>query len=168
MRTNKFCCLLIGVLFTAIPLWSQGTSDFVGRFMQINKPSASDVRCITVGPRMVEKMMRLPEEQDNTASARIKDILEGCKSIRILKVQDQAPQYREKMLSLLEKNKKRYVPYNEPGTAPADSESRLWVRRRGKNIVEVIILSPEDENRFSVLNLTGSMDSDFIERLITL
>ena len=157
--------LFLSLIFGVLPLWSQGTSDFAERFMEMNQDAESQLHCITVSPNMMEKIMKLPDDQNETSDKRIRKILSKCKSIRIIKTQAQPAQYREKAIGLLEKHKDRYAMYKE-GNLKEENEDCLWVRKRGKNIVEVVVLSLQGSPQFSILDITGNLTTAFIGGLL--
>lgn len=162
---KRFSLLLFLSLICILPLWSQGTSDFAERFMEMNQETESQLHCITVGPNMMEKIMKLPDGQNETSNKRIRKILSNCKSIRIIKTQAQSAQYREKAIDLLEKHKDRYAMYKEENLKEGN-EDCLWIRKRGKNIVEVVVLSSQGSPQFSLLDITGNLTTAFIGRLL--
>ncbi|MEG2156797.1 MAG: DUF4252 domain-containing protein [Bacteroidaceae bacterium] len=170
----------ICALVIALPLWSQKEQDFAARYMQEmkaltiasnansdssarvmlnrkkNKPN-EDLELITISPRMVQEMT---EKIKNNKSA---DILSHIKSIRIVKANRSANKYRTEALELLKKNKHRYQPYTTSND-PTD-EIQVWMRKRGKKIVELITLNRDKDGLFQVVNVTGEMDDEFIKTI---
>ena len=79
-----------------------------------------------------------------------KNVLMRCK----MSVDDNA-------LKLAQQNPKRYQLQAE------ENEKKIYVRHRGKLIVEIVLLMKND-TRLNLINLTGNMNEKFLEQLMQL
>lgn len=155
--------LIASLLLGVLSLWSQGTTDFAERFMELHAGS-EQLQCITVGPNMMEKMLKLTEGQTNPEEQQLGSLLAQCKSLRIVKAQADAETWRERAVALLEKSRPRYRIYTTE-EVNADGSDRLWVRRKGRRIVELIVMSAAEAHAFSAIDVTGTLDENFVRRI---
>lgn len=135
------------------------TEDFAAHFMK-TVAGNDGVKCVTVGPKMLNALMAQRPDSDD----RLKEWMDGMKSIRIITYADSdAPELRKDALSLLNSNKKRYSPYS--GTDDKNFGDCLWVRKVKGKTVELVYVAPESERGFLLLDFTGQISDDFIENL---
>lgn len=160
---TRTATLLATLLLGTLSLWSQGTSDFAGRFMELHAGD-EQLQCITVGPSMVEKMLKLTEEQTNPEEQRLAGLLAQCKSLRIVRAQDENETWRARAVALLEKSRPRYRIYSTD-KVNTDGSDRLWIRKKGRNIVELIVLSAAEADTFAAIDVTGTLNEDFVRRI---
>lgn len=148
---HLFCILMAFVL--ALTASAQREQDFASRYMALYG-QGSGLKCITVSPLMMKQMIQstiVGNDKD------IKNILSQVKSIQMLtSTSAEADKYYEKALALAKQNPDRYkaLPENE----------HLYVRRRGDTIVEMVLVM-ESKGLFSLINLTGEMNEDFLEKI---
>lgn len=156
---------LLALALCALGAWAQksGTQDFAARFMS-ELGDTDGVKCVTVGPRMLGALL-----SRDTGGSEFKEFMEGVRSIRIITSSpddgQQAEGLREKAVSLLEGSNRRYTPYK--GDSAADFGDCLWQRRLRKVAVELVYVAPASEKGFMVLDITGRIGSDFVEKLLT-
>lgn len=152
---TRTLCTLLAVL---LPLfaWSQTQQDFATRFMKLHSEGTT-LQCTTVSPLMLEKMMQLP---DIEADSSTKEVFAQLKSIQMLTNTDEAEtdQLYEKALQLAQHNTQRYKLQAET------HDKILYIRRRGKVIVEMVLLM-KTEQHFNLINLTGNMTDKFLEQV---
>lgn len=153
----KTLLAMLAALLYGLAATAQGEQDFALRYMRLYG-EGSPLSCKTVGPQMIGRMMRLTEE-DETA---FRQVLSQLKSIRVVQSEspDEAEAFYLKAEELAKANSRRYQPY-----ARTDDRS-IYLRKRGKLIVELVMLAHDGSEGFSIVNLTGNMTGDFIRELM--
>lgn len=151
---------LLLVLFPATGLWAQkgAAMDFAARFMAETGGGAG-ARCVTVGPRMLGTMLA-----GDNGDRELGKFMRGVKSVRIIKADTAATELRAEAIALLEESGRRYTPYKK-GNAAAFGDC-LWQRKLKGMAVELVYVAPEAEESFMVLDITGRIGDDFVERLL--
>lgn len=138
--------------------------DFAARFMHEIGEDNKDVEYITVGPEMMQKVEEYMNENkadDNGASA----VIPHVKSVRLVRVATGGDKYHEKASGLLHKNTNRYV-FSVGDTLMTDGGGiQMWTRRRGRTIVELVVLTLSADGRFELIDLTGIMDEEILKNL---
>lgn len=139
--------------------FAQHEQDFAARFMQLYG-SSYPVSCTTVSPLMMERMLQLPDVEDNEAT---RQVLSQLKSIRMLQSHDisDVPHLYANASKLAQRNPNRYKLYAQ------EQGKQLYVRRRGRIIVEMVLFM-EQRHTFSLINLTGNMTDNFLQQLLRL
>ena len=147
-------CTLLGLTAMA-----QKEQDFASRFMALHSTETS-LECTTVSPVMMQRMLQLPDVEDD---ASLREVLTQLKSIRMVTCDDPAVSEKlfEEALQLARQNPKRYRLHAE------EEHKKLYVRRRGKLIVEMVLFMVF-ESHFSLINLTGNMNEQFLQQLMQL
>lgn len=143
----------------ACPVSAQTTQDFAARFMNEHADS-QELNCVTIGPKMLARMLSINTDDQN--GQRIKTLLNNVKSFRLITAGEQGSEYRKDALELLAKNKRRYAPYEE---GAANGETCVWIRKRGKQIVELVFVEPDENDDFMILNITGEISDEFVDVL---
>ncbi|MBR1712482.1 MAG: DUF4252 domain-containing protein [Alloprevotella sp.] len=135
---------------------AQREQDFASTYMRLNA-EGTGLDCRTVSPVMMSKMMRIEEIGSNSEAVRT---LQNLKSVRVVTDadSDDTDALYDKAVSLLDANKNRYRLYDE-----YEGKS-LYVRKRGKVIVELILLT-KNEGRLHIVNFTGTMTEAFVKTL---
>jgi hypothetical protein len=153
---NRVLCLLTLMVLTCV---SSDAQDFASRFMQECK-SDTAVHCITISPKMMEKMMKSNNGVQNDG---MMDILSKLKSTRIVETAHNAESYLRKAEDLMKRNSYRYSAFS--GSA-ANENSTIYVRKRKNLIVELVMLHKiRHEGKFQIIDFTGNMDNEFISNL---
>lgn len=138
--------------------------DFAARFMHEIGEDNKDVEYITVGPDMMQKVEEYMNENktdDSGASA----VIPHVKSVRMVRVVTGGDKYHEKASDLLHKNTNRYV-FSAGDTLMTDGGGiQMWTRRRGRTIVELVVLTLSADGRFELIDLTGIMDEKILKNL---
>lgn len=151
--------LLLTLLFALLPfkLLAGGEQDFASRFMSLYA-SGTSLKCSTVSPLMMERMMKLPSAREDEE---MKQILEKLKSIRLLSHSkpSEADTLLRKAHQLAERNAKRYRPWAINGG------KSIYVRKRNSLIVEVVLVMQRG-GYFTLVDLTGNLDEKLMQRLI--
>lgn len=145
----------------ALCSWAQqnGTLDFAAHFMQDNADNEA-VKCITVGPKMLGSLLA----ENSNGKADFKDGLDGIKSIRIVTAETDDDQLRADAVTLLTANRKRYTQYRKGGKAKYGD--CLWIRKVKGRTVELVYVAPHSEKKFMVMDFTGQISDNFIEKLV--
>lgn len=148
---------LLLVALLSITAWAQKEQDFASRFMALYAKGTT-MTCTTVSPLMMERMLRLPSVEDNEQT---KDVLKQVKSIRVVSntSTEETVHLYEKAISLAQCNKARYHLQSE------ENEKKLYARRRGKVVVELVLITKQNDH-LSLVNLTGNMSDKFMEQLL--
>jgi len=147
--------LLLTMMLVQVAAYAQHSPDFAEKFVSMHQAD-STLKCITVSPKMMEQLVKMPEEgkSDNIHQAMTK-----LKSARIV---DGNADYFQKAIELLEKNKKRFQAERE---FRSQGIHGAFYTRRDKegNTVELILLREEPQNdKFTIVNLTGDIDEEFL------
>lgn len=151
---RMLCLLLLGM--TAYAATGQ---DFATKFMsQTNCPD--ELYCQTVSPKMMEKLINLPEASDKEKT---NTLLEKLKSARIITATSHAKSFFNRARALIEHNPNRFLPLGE---YPKGCTDMVFVRKHDQIIVELVMLCyNESDSLFTAINLTGNMDGQFIDQL---
>lgn len=153
---KKWLLSLLMVLATATAT-AQREQDFALRYMHLYGENSS-LACKTVSPQMIARMMQLTED----SATAFRQVLSQLKSIRVVQNENPAETVTlyDKAEELAKANKRRYTLY-------ARTEDRsIYLRKRGKLIVELVLLTRVEDEKFSIVNLTGNMTGDFIRELM--
>lgn len=153
---KKWLLSLLLVLATATAT-AQREQDFALRYMHLYGEGTS-LACKTVSPQMITRMMQLTEDSETP----FRQVLSQLKSIRVVQNENPAETVTlyDKAEELAKANKRRYTLY-------ARTEDRsIYLRKRGKLIVELVMLARVEAERFSIVNLTGNMTGEFIRELM--
>ncbi len=154
-RLISFLITIVSVLTMA----AQGEQDFAQRFMSLYAKGTT-LECTTISPLMLERMMQLPDVESSDAT---KQVLSQLKSIRMVSnsAVTETTKLYNKAVNLATRNGARYKPYAD------EQGKRLYVRRREKYIVEMVLFMKYDK-RFRLINLTGNMTDDFLRQLLNI
>lgn len=146
-------------MLLSLTAWAQKEQDFASRYMALYAKGTT-LTCTTVSPLMMERMLRLPSVEDNE---QMKGVLKQVKSIRLVTHTDAAETTHlyEEAVNLAQCNKARYHLQSEA------NEKKLYVRRRGKVVVEMVLITKQNDH-LSLVNLTGNMSDKFMEQLLRL
>lgn len=131
--------------------------DFASRFMAEHNRD-SNLTCISISPKMMQEIMKADIEKDDGTL----DIISNLKSMQMLTSRIKGKKYYKEALDILERNSNRFEPFL---SLEDDGENyQIMVRKKGKKIIELVMLTNE-KNDFVVVNFTGKMDDDFINKL---
>lgn len=153
--------LLVSLLLLCLPFAAaaQSEEDFASRFMKLYGEGTS-LKCMTVSPVMIERMMQLPSVEENEQA---KQVLSQLKTIRV--VSGTSPDGAESLYAharqLAQHNAARYKLHAE------EEGKSLYTRRRGGVIVEMVLFM-NMEGQFSLINLTGNMTEKFLDQLMNM
>ena len=153
----KRTLILLLSLTCNLCLWAQKQQDFAARFMQIHGKEIT-MECTTISPLMMERMLQLPSLETDGVN---RDALKQVKTIRLVinKDKQETEHAFEQAVKLAAQNAARYVLRAENTTR------RIYTRRRGENIVEIVLLTKQNGG-FILVDLTGNMTDAFIHNLI--
>jgi len=155
MMKHLVCTLLLALVSLAAA--AQKEQDFASTFMRLYAQGTS-ASCTTVSPAMMPKMMELDEVEQNQDVSRT---LRSLKSVRLVSCRNkaEAENLYEKAESLFKANNRRYRLFDT-----YDGKS-LYTRRRGKVIVELILLTCR-AGQLTIVDLTGNMNEKFVHSLM--
>lgn len=151
--------VLLLTLLLACAAHAQREQDFSSRFMSLYGKEYN-LSAKTVSPKMMERIMQLKAVEDNEKR---RNLLSQIKSFCILSSEDEedaAQQLRENAIALAEKNERRYQPYKN------HKNVNIYVRKRAKYVVEVVMIAQQEHTEFRLINITGNLSDDFIERVL--
>jgi hypothetical protein len=107
---------------------------------------------------MMQKVMDLNLEDEK----QVMDMISKLKSMQMLTTHANGQKYYKEALGVLEKNSGRFEQFL---SFENKSENfQIMVRKKRNAIIELVMLMCEDDN-FTVINFTGNMSKDFIDRL---
>lgn len=150
----------IFTLFLLVTGWiTANAQDFASRFMMDFSKDTS-IHCQTISPKMMGKLVTMHQKEESDATAR--QLIGKLKSARIIQGADN-PKYFLHAEKLLKRNRQRFIPLNQ---STAHGNNQIFVRRKDDMIIELIMLNKNAEmGTFTIINLTGDMDDEFIRIL---
>lgn len=133
--------------------------DFASRFMMdFNKDTT--IRCQTISPKMMERLVDMHRGKNDRTEAR--QLIAKLKSARIIQGADK-PKYFLHAEKMLKHNRQRFIPLHQ---STAHGNNQIFVRRKEDYIIELIMLNKDSAaGTFTIVNLTGDMDDEFIRIL---
>lgn len=139
---------------------SANAQDFASRFMMDFSKDTS-IHCQTISPKMMERLVNIHQKKkENNATAR--QLIAKLKSARIIQGTDN-PKYFLHAEKMLKRNRQRFIPLSQ---STAHGNNQIFVRRKEDLIIELIMLNKNIEmGTFTIINLTGDMDDEFIRIL---
>ena len=152
------CALLLACI--GLTAAAQREQDFASRYMSLYG-EGTELQCATVSPLMMERILQLPESHEG---GHVREVLSQLKSIRVVssKTAGEGEALYDKAVELAKDNPRRYKPYAE-----TDAQS-IYLRKRGGVIVELVLLTFNDEGVFNIVNLTGNMSDAFLRELLNI
>lgn len=133
--------------------------DFASRFM-MNFNKDTSIHCRTISPKMMEKLVRIHQEKENEPVS--DELITKLKSARIIQSGND-PKYFHHAVKLIKQNRQRFIPIN---ATAAQGDNRIFVRRKDNTIIELVMINQNNEmSTFTIINLTGDMDEEFIQKL---
>ena len=159
VMTRKVLLSLLLTFFTAIGCYAQREQDFASRFMALYAEGTS-LQCTTVSPLMLERMMRLPNVESDSQTRQVLSQLKSIRMVHNTADNETSPLYN-KALKLATRNAARYKLYAQR------QSKRLYVRRRGRYIVEMVLFMKHDRH-LQLINLTGNMTDSFLKQLFNM
>lgn len=131
--------------------------DFASRFMEVHSLD-TNLTCISISPKMMREIMKADIEKNDG----ILDIISNLKSMQMLTSGVEGQKYYKEALGIFKKNSNRFEPFL---SLENNGENyRIMVRKKDKKIIELVMLANE-KSKFVVVNFTGKMDDDFINKL---
>ena len=153
----KHFVITFWLLLLSVASFAQQELDFATKFMELNKANFNELRCCTVSPYMMERIMKLDTLEGNN---NIRNILAQLKSIQIVEAHNSnnCDSLFVLATNLAKENKRRYKLYAN------EEEKKVYLRKRNKVIVEMVLISNPD-NELNIVSITGNMDDGFIKEL---
>jgi len=145
------------ILWMTLISVSASAQDFASRFLENHKPDAN-LTCVTISPKMIEKVMDLDVNDDG----KMMDMISKLKSMQMLTSQSNGQKYYKEALGVLDKNQDRFKPF--VSFEDKSENFQIMVRKKRSAIIELVMLMCENEN-FTIINFTGNMSKDFIDML---
>ena len=110
--------------------------------------------------KMMERLVDMHREKNGRTEAR--QLIAKLKSARIIQGADK-PKYFLHAEKMLKHNRQRFIPLHQ---STAHGNNQIFVRRKEDCIIELIMLNKDSATgTFTIVNLTGDMDDDFIRIL---
>lgn len=149
---------LLLLIVSCISCMTVGAQDFASRFMmEFNQDST--IHCQTISPKMMEKLGSVQRNRKGKEAVRL---ITKLKSARIITGEDK-PEYFRHAEKMLKQNRQRFVPLSQ---STALGNNLIFVRQKDNSIIELILLNQDStEGTFTLINLTGNMDKEFIRIL---
>lgn len=140
--------------------YGQGGQDFASRFMQTCKEDTA-IHCITVSPHMMGQMLKTHSANQNEE---INRIISKLKSARIITTNHHGEDYYQSAEQMLDKNKNRFL--RDKSYRNGHAYGCFYLRTRKGLIVELVMLHADAKTeQFIAVNLTGTIDEEFISNL---
>ena len=154
---RTFLALLL-LITAAAGAAAQKEKDFVAHFTAA-ATTADSLTCRTVSPKMMKSIVELMKDGEGDQTGKM---LTRIKSVRLVTANDGNGHKRlyERAAQLAGKNARRYKAYAQT------PDTNVYVRRRGKYIVEIVIVSFKDNRHFALTDITGNMTDGFISQLM--
>ena len=150
---------LILMLFSVFLPATLFADNFVSVFMEQCAEDNRPLHNVNIGKTMLEKMAA------NTDDEELKDTFKELTSIRMISsdsVED-AKYYFKKASELIKDSFSHYdevVSVNEAG-----SKISVWVKKRGDEKQDVILVSLDNNGKLSIITVSGKIDFDSISKL---
>lgn len=154
---RKLTLVALLALLTVTVVQAQREQDFASRFMSLYGEEAA-LSCNTVSPIMMGRIVPLT----NDSLPALRQVLSQIKSIRVVMptAETHVPDLLDKAEQLALNNRRRYKPY-------AETEGRsIYLRKRGKYVVEFVMIAGKSPNDFAVVSITGNMTESFFSELM--
>lgn len=152
---------ILSILLISLSPYAWG-QDFASRFME-QYQEKEELKCQTIGPKMMERLMDMPETVEDKDDVTKGYFLSKLKSARIVTTDKHGRKYFDQARLLIEKNRNRFMPLTEGATG---KNNLIFVRRHDGLIRELVMLNyNQTEEVLTVINFTGEMDDSFIRRL---
>lgn len=154
---RKVITLTLLVWLIAIAAQAQRQQDFASRFMSLYGEEAA-LSCHTVSPDMMGRIVPLTHD----SLPALRQVLSQIKSIRVVipTAETADTELVDKARQLAIDNARRYKLYAE-----TDDRS-VYLRKRGKYVVEVVMIAGNQPSGFAVVSITGNMTEDFFSELM--
>ena len=157
----KKTILIVLAMVASLAANAQRIADFASKYMDANKGDTL-LKCVTVGPRMMEQLTKMHDTQSNEA---ITQAIKKLKTARIVTVTESVDSYYEKAEKLLKQFPLRFS--HDKDFRNAHSYGTFYTRRQKDGaVVELIMLHAYTlKPSIVIVILTGDIDNDFIELL---
>ena len=158
---KKITSLLITITMHVTMCFAQAGQDFASKFMQqCNEDTA--VQCITVSPKMMEKLTKQAGANHNETIAQA---IQKLKSARIVTASTNGNEYFHMAEELLKKNRQRFS--RDKDYRNGNHHGTFYTRKtKNGDTVELIMLHTDTvKGNTVIVNLTGDIDNDFISHL---
>lgn len=154
---KRIVALTLLVWLTAIAVQAQRQQDFASRFMSLYGEEAA-LSCHTVSPDMMGRIVPLTHD----SLPALRQVLSQIKSIRVVlpTAETADTELVDKARQLALDNARRYKLYAE-----TDGRS-IYLRKRGKFVVEVVMIAGNQPSGLAVVSITGNMTEDFFSELM--
>lgn len=154
---KRIVALTLLVWLTAIAAQAQRQQDFASRFMSLYGEEAA-LSCHTVSPDMMGRIVPLTHD----SLPALRQVLSQIKSIRVVlpTAETADAELVDKARQLALDNARRYKLYAE-----TDDRS-IYLRKRGKYVVEVVMIAGIQPSGLAVVSITGNMTEDFFSELM--
>lgn len=155
----KHIVLTLCLLLAAVTAHAAGSDDFATRFLTLHGKTA-DISSHTVSPQMMARIIAGDTSDELTEAER--DIVSQIKTIRVLTTTaDAATAHRlfTAAEQLATKNARRYRLHS------ASADHNVYIRRHGHRLVEIVVARQKEGGTFFLLDLTGEMDDNFLEKV---
>ncbi|MCD8261225.1 MAG: DUF4252 domain-containing protein [Bacteroides sp.] len=136
---------------------SLAAQDFTSFFLEEYSQDSLLVH-VTVGPKIMEEILQVEEP----LTEEVYHLISNLKSMQMLTSDINAPFYYESALEVAHNNPERYETFLD-FTGEAE-KWRMMIRKKNDLIVELVMLMQEND-RFTVINFTGTMDEEFIDKI---
>ena len=157
----KKTILIVLAMVASLAANAQRIADFASKYMDANKGDTL-LKCVTVGPRMMEQLTKMHDTQSNEA---ITQAIKKLKTARIVTVTESVDSYYEKAEKLLKQFPLRFS--HDKDFRNAHSYGTFYTRQaKDGKVVELIMLhSDTTKDGLVIVNLTGDIDKEFTELL---
>lgn len=155
---------ILSLLMTAIAsvsMTAQNSQDFASKFMQQCDEDTA-VQCITVSPKMMEK---LTKQADANRNENMAQAIQKLKSARIVTASVHGDEYYRKAEELLEKNRQRFSRNKDFRNGSAHGSFYTRKTRSGDTVELIMLQTDSVKGNAVIVNLTGDIDNDFVNNL---
>lgn len=155
-RLLLMCLAFLGV---TLAMQAAGEPDFASKYLSLYGKTY-DIDCKTISPQMMARILQAEANDEDETTRRV---LSQIKSIRILTTNPNAWQTKvlfEKAEDLADKNKRRYAVYSQA------RGQNIYVRRRGNQFLELVVVKQKEDHTFYMLNLTGYLSDKFLQQVL--
>ena len=147
--------MLTVVMLVQIASFAQHSPDFAEKFMTLCK-NDSDVKCITVSPKMIEQLMK------QQAMDRPESLTQAIAKLKSMRLVSAPADYYQKAEDLLTKNSRRFKAERDYRSGNQHGAFYSRKNRQGETVELIMLHEDCQKNRFTIVNVTGDIDEEFL------
>lgn len=153
--------LIMTMIVSAAMAFAQNGQDFASKFMQ-KCGEDTTVQCITVSPKMMERLTKQADAEHNISMAQA---IQKLKSARIVTISARGGEYFDMAEELLKKNRQRFDRNKDYRNGSAHGTFYTRKTRKGDTVELIMLHTDTIKGNAVIVNLTGDIDNEFVNSL---